>query len=55
MSTNSRVGLAQTGGHEPRKRDAPKSLPKREGDVWKSVTVVKEHPVCGLSGWSCIL
>ena len=44
MSTNSRMGLAQPGSNEPRKRAPPKNLPKREGDVWKTVTVVTEHP-----------
>ena len=44
MSTNSRMGLAQPGSNEPRKRAPPKNLPKREGDVWKTVTVVQEHP-----------
>jgi len=38
------MGLAQPGSNGPRKRAPPKNLPKREGDVWKTVTVVTEHP-----------
>lgn len=44
---DSRLGLNQT-AQKPdgpvRVRTAPKGIPKRDGPIWKTVTVVKEHP-----------
>ena len=45
MSMQSRLGLQQPPASTPaRKRAQPKALPKREGPLWATVTIVKEHP-----------
>ena len=47
QTMDSRLGLNQT-AQKPdgpvRVRTAPKGIPKRDGPIWKTVTVVKEHP-----------
>ena len=43
---DSRLGLNQTTARPegaPRQRTAPKSLPKRDGPIWATVKVVREH------------
>jgi hypothetical protein len=40
---NSRLGLQETAAAPARVRRAPAAPPKREGDLWASVTVLAEH------------
>ena len=41
---SSRLGTEQTAPKAGRVRPVPKSAPKREGEVWATVTVTREHP-----------
>ena len=48
----SRLGLNQTNDGTVRKRKPSTNLPKRDSDVWMTVTIVKEHPT--VPGLKCI-